>query len=72
MRIGQVEFGAKVFKFLEDTTLPSGRLLPTQGQLQDLGGILGPSLQGCPETIHACGRLGNVLAVVCQKGLKVV
>ena len=64
MRIGQVELSAKVFKFSENTTLLFGCLLPTQAQLQDLWGIVGPSLQGRPKTIHACGRLGNALAIV--------
>lgn len=58
VNIGQVEISAKVFKFPKVATLPTGHLLPTRAQLQNLRGIMGPSMQGRLEILHARDYFG--------------
>ena len=47
-----MDFSAMISKSPKVTTLAFGRSTSTQAQLQDLEGIVGPSMQGRPEVHH--------------------
>ena len=48
-----VDFGTMISKSPKVTALAFGRLTSIRAQLQDLGGIVGPPLQGRPIVHHS-------------------